>query len=93
MAHYDDYEAVVSRRWRNGKVFLRLVSLILCGGIIGLTVPMAVKYKEEAKRLDINYDMVVDVAIEAAPPVSIPASPILMESRLGNIPTNMSCHL
>ncbi|OIW29639.1 hypothetical protein CONLIGDRAFT_643724 [Coniochaeta ligniaria NRRL 30616] len=60
---------LVSRGWHIAKIVLRVFSILLSCGAIGLEVPTALKYKEEANRLQLDYDSVVDIAITVGPPL------------------------
>jgi hypothetical protein len=72
---YHDLERgtpLVSRGWHIAKIVLRVFSILLCCGAIGLEVPTALKYKEEADRLQLEYSTIVDIAITVGPPVRRP---------------------
>ncbi|KAH8909054.1 hypothetical protein BR93DRAFT_977141 [Coniochaeta sp. PMI_546] len=62
---------LVSRGWHIAKIILRVFSILLCCGAIGLEVPTALKYKEEADRLQLEYNTIVDIAITVGPPLVI----------------------
>lgn len=63
---------LVSRGWHITKIVLRVFSILVCCTAIGLEVPTALRYKEEADRLQLEYSATVDIAITVGPPVSCP---------------------